>query len=44
MQQEAFIFFTLDKLIGGLCKLIHNINPESLTHKILKEGAKDCDL
>lgn len=43
-QQDAFIFFTLDKLIIGLTKLINNISTDSLTYKILKEGVKDYDL
>lgn len=43
-QQDAFIFFTLDKLMLGLVKLINNINTDSLTHKILKDGVKDYDL
>jgi hypothetical protein len=43
-QQDAFIFFTLDKLIIGLVKLINNINADSLTHKLLKEGVRDYDL
>ncbi len=28
----------------GLVKLINNINTDSLTHKILKDGVKDYDL
>lgn len=43
-QQDAFIFFTIDKLILGLTKLINNISVDSLTYKILKEGVKDYDL
>jgi hypothetical protein len=43
-QQDAFIFFTLDKLILGLVKLINNLNADSLTHKLLKEGVRDYDL
>lgn len=36
LQQDAFIFFTLDKLIGGTTKLINNIGNDTLTYKILK--------
>lgn len=43
-QQDAFIFFTLDKLVGGLTKIINIIGTDSLTYKILKEGVKDYDL
>lgn len=43
-QQDAFIFFTLDKLILGLVKLVNNLNADSLTHKLLKEGVRDYDL
>lgn len=43
-QQDAFIFFTLDKLILGLVKLVNNLNTDSLTHKLLKEGVRDYDL
>lgn len=43
-QQDAFIFFTIDKLILGLAKLINNISVDSLTYKVLKEGVKDYDL
>jgi hypothetical protein len=43
-QQDAFIFFTLDKLVLGLVKLVNNLNADSLTHKLLKEGVRDYDL
>jgi hypothetical protein len=39
--QEAFIYFTLDKFIVNMTKLINNINTDSLTHKILKDETKD---
>lgn len=35
--QEAFIYFTLDKFIVNVTKLINNINSDSLTYKILKD-------
>ena len=37
-QQDAFVFFTMDKLVAGVAKLFNNINNDSLTHKLLKEG------
>jgi histone deacetylase complex regulatory component SIN3 len=40
---EAFIFFTLDKFITSLTKLINNISVDSLTYKILKDGTKDYE-
>jgi len=43
-QQDAYIFFTMDKLILGEVKLINNINVDSLTYKILKDDVKDYDL
>lgn len=43
-QQDAFIFFTLDKLVLGLVKLVNNISADSLTFKLLKEGVRDYDL
>jgi histone deacetylase complex regulatory component SIN3 len=43
-QQDAFIFFTLDKLVLGLVKLVNNLNADSLTYKLLKEGVRDYDL
>ena len=43
-QQDAYIFFTLDKLILGEVKLINNINNDSLTFKILKDDVRDYDL
>jgi histone deacetylase complex regulatory component SIN3 len=43
-QQDAFIFFTLDKLVLGLVKLVNNLSADSLTHKLLKEGVRDYDL
>jgi histone deacetylase complex regulatory component SIN3 len=41
--QEAFIYFTLDKLIQSLAKLVNNINSDSLTYKILKDETKDYE-
>ncbi len=43
-QQDAYIFFTLDKLMLGLVKLINNINADSLTFKILRDDVRDYDL
>lgn len=43
-QQDAYIFFTLDKLILGLVKLINNINADSLTYKILRDDMRDYEL
>jgi histone deacetylase complex regulatory component SIN3 len=43
-QQDAYIFFTMDKLILGGVKLINNINVDSLTYKILRDDVKDYDL
>lgn len=43
-QQDAYIFFTLDKLIIGLIKLVNNINVDSLTYKILRDDVRDYDL
>lgn len=43
-QQDAFIFFTMDKLILGLVKLVNNLSADSLTYKLLKDGVKDYDL
>jgi len=34
----------LDKLVLGQVKLINNINTDSLTYKLLREGVKDYDL
>ncbi len=42
--QDAFIFFTLDKLIGGVTKLVNNVSNDSLTYNILSEGVKDYDI
>lgn len=41
--QEAFIYFTLDKFIVNVTKLINNINSDSLTYKILKDETKDYE-
>ena len=43
-QQDAYIFFTLDKLVTGLVKLVNNINIDSLTYKILRDDVRDYDL
>ena len=43
-QQDAFVFFTMDKLLTGVAKMINNIGSDSLTHRLLKEGVRDYDL
>ena len=43
-QQDAFVFFTMDKLLLGVAKMVNNISPDSLTHRLLKEGVRDYDL
>ena len=40
-QQDAYIFFTLDKLMLGLVKLINNINADSRSFKILRDDGRD---
>lgn len=41
--QEAFIYFSLDKLIQSVAKQVNNINGDSLTYKILKDETKDYE-
>jgi hypothetical protein len=41
LTQDAFVFFTLDKFILSVTKLISNLNNDNLTFKILKDGTKD---
>ena len=41
--QSAFIYFTLDKFIISITKLINNVNSDSLTYKILKDETKDYE-
>ena len=44
-QQDAYIFFTLDKLFIGILKILNNhISTDSLTYKILRDDVKDYDL
>lgn len=44
-QQDAYIFFTLDKLFNGIVKIINNhITTDSLTYKILRDDVRDYDL
>lgn len=41
--KDAFVFFTLDKMILGAAKLISNISTDSLTDRILKDLTKDYE-
>jgi len=42
--KNAFIFFTLEKMIIGAAKTINNITPDSLTYQIIKDQTKDYEL
>lgn len=42
--KDAYIFFTLDKLITGATKLLTSLTSNDLTYKILKEQTKDYEL
>lgn len=44
LTQDAFLLFTLDKFILGITKLLSNLNNDSLTFKILKDGTKDYEI
>jgi len=39
--KNAFIFFTLEKMIIGAAKTINNISTDSLTFQIIKDQTKD---
>lgn len=39
--QDAFIFFTLDKIISNAIKIIISISSGDLSYKILKDQTKD---
>lgn len=41
--KDAFIFFTLDKMILNVARLINNISSGSLTFRILKDLTKDYE-
>lgn len=44
-QQDAYIFFTLDKLFSGITKIVNNqISTDSLTYKILRDDIRDYEL
>ena len=42
--KNAFIFFTLEKMILSAAKIISNITAESLTFQIIKDQTKDYEL
>lgn len=44
LTQDAFVFFTLDKFILSVTKLVSNLNNDNLTFKILKDGTKDYEI